>query len=287
MRRGKKGFTLMEMLIVVAIIGILVAIAVPVFSHTMEKTKATACAANRRTAKGMIMQAVMFHDGAAEKLKDNQIYMWNEVTPVLEAAGYSLKENLCPSGGTITLDKRNNAYIVVCSEHGEGDAAGMKDAGDILKKTGDAFAGREFEQNADYNFVREYIKQAGGVNNLAKADKDEILKKMGGSANSFGKIAKDEDLVWVGMQVKFKDEGEEKGTAHNILVVTAKNKVDTAGNPGLFGYMFYYNGKYYRSTILNDKNNYDYGNLYDNTWKADRTLADCLERGNWEEVTNP
>lgn len=49
-RKDKKGFTLMEMLIVVAIIAILVAIAVPTFNSSLDKAKQAADDANIRTA---------------------------------------------------------------------------------------------------------------------------------------------------------------------------------------------------------------------------------------------
>lgn len=46
---NKKGFTLMEMLIVVAIIAILVAIAIPTFSGALKKAKAATDLANIRS----------------------------------------------------------------------------------------------------------------------------------------------------------------------------------------------------------------------------------------------
>ena len=46
----KKGFTLMELLIVIAIIVVLVAIAIPVFSNQLEKAKEATDAANIRAA---------------------------------------------------------------------------------------------------------------------------------------------------------------------------------------------------------------------------------------------
>lgn len=48
-KRGKKGFTLMEMLIVVAIIAILIAIAIPVFTTQLNKSKQAADEANARS----------------------------------------------------------------------------------------------------------------------------------------------------------------------------------------------------------------------------------------------
>lgn len=47
---NKKGFTLMEMLIVVEIIAVLVAIAIPTFNNALEKSREATDAANLRAA---------------------------------------------------------------------------------------------------------------------------------------------------------------------------------------------------------------------------------------------
>ncbi|MCD8016193.1 MAG: prepilin-type N-terminal cleavage/methylation domain-containing protein [Oscillospiraceae bacterium] len=52
-RRDKKGFTLVELLIVVAIIAVLVAIAIPVYSNQLEKAKEAVDTANLQTAKAL------------------------------------------------------------------------------------------------------------------------------------------------------------------------------------------------------------------------------------------
>ena len=51
--KSKKGFTLAELLIVIAIIGVLVAIAIPVFSSQLDNAKAAVDDANLRSATSM------------------------------------------------------------------------------------------------------------------------------------------------------------------------------------------------------------------------------------------
>ena len=50
MKKNRKGFTLAELLIVVAIIAVLVAIAIPVFTSQLEKSREATDAANVRSA---------------------------------------------------------------------------------------------------------------------------------------------------------------------------------------------------------------------------------------------
>ena len=50
-RTNKKGFTLAELLIVVAIIGVLVGISIPIFTAQLEKSKKATNEANARAAK--------------------------------------------------------------------------------------------------------------------------------------------------------------------------------------------------------------------------------------------
>lgn len=62
MKNNKKGFTLMEMLIVVAIIAVLVAIAIPVLNGTLEKAREATDAANLRAAYAECAIAVLDED---------------------------------------------------------------------------------------------------------------------------------------------------------------------------------------------------------------------------------
>ena len=54
-KENKKGFTLAELLIVVAIIAVLVAISIPIFTSQLEKSKEAVDAANLRAAYAEVM----------------------------------------------------------------------------------------------------------------------------------------------------------------------------------------------------------------------------------------
>ena len=77
-KSNKKGFTLAELLIVVAIIAVLVAIAIPVFTTQLEKSKEAVDAANLRAAYAEIMADALTNDGTITK----------EVTQKQEKAGW-------------------------------------------------------------------------------------------------------------------------------------------------------------------------------------------------------
>ena len=64
--RNKKGFTLAELLIVVAIIAVLVAIAIPVFTSQLEKSREATDKANLRSAYAEQMTAILTWDGTEE-----------------------------------------------------------------------------------------------------------------------------------------------------------------------------------------------------------------------------
>lgn len=59
---NKKGFTLAELLIVVAIIAVLVAVSVPIFSSKLEKAKEATDVANMRAAKAAAVSEYLSGD---------------------------------------------------------------------------------------------------------------------------------------------------------------------------------------------------------------------------------
>ncbi len=69
MRKNNKGFTLAELLVVVAIIGVLVAVSIPIFSGQLERAREATDAANIRSAYAVVMAKVSSgEDGGIEKI---------------------------------------------------------------------------------------------------------------------------------------------------------------------------------------------------------------------------
>ena len=61
-RTSKKGFTLAELLIVVAIIGVLVGISIPIFTTQLAKSRLATNQANARAAKAAVLAAYLDDD---------------------------------------------------------------------------------------------------------------------------------------------------------------------------------------------------------------------------------
>lgn len=99
--RNQKGFTIMELMIVIVIIGILIAIAVPAYNSFVEKARSSTCSANRRTiesAAGLYYAEVGSHTSDIADLDD---YLDNVAS--IE----------CPSDGAYSV----SGGVAYCTEH--------------------------------------------------------------------------------------------------------------------------------------------------------------------------
>lgn len=79
--KNNKGFTLAELLIVVAIIAILVAISVPVFTSKLEESRVATDKANMRAAKSVAITEYL----SSQKITAETSYYFNADTGKLQA----------------------------------------------------------------------------------------------------------------------------------------------------------------------------------------------------------
>ena len=73
-RKNKKGFTLAELLIVIAIIAVLVAISIPIFSSQLEKAREAVDLANLRSAYAVGCTKLMTEDPDNNQTPDGMSY---------------------------------------------------------------------------------------------------------------------------------------------------------------------------------------------------------------------
>ena len=95
--RKSKGFTLVEIMIVVLIIGILLAIAVPNFIKARESSRKQSCIANLKQIDSAKEQCAM-----ELKWDTGHAVVWTDL--VNGATAYMKTQPTCPSGGTYTID---------------------------------------------------------------------------------------------------------------------------------------------------------------------------------------
>lgn len=103
---NKKGFTLMEMLIVVAIIAVLVAIAIPTFSGQIEKANQATDAANCRAAYAEAILNALENDGEGSATTDSTMKSakWDKLPDTKDIGGVPVTEITKTKDKTMKVD---------------------------------------------------------------------------------------------------------------------------------------------------------------------------------------
>ena len=105
MLKNKKGFTLVELMIVVVIMGILVAVAIPIYGAVTDNAEKKTCADNRRTIQSMVTTYQMTGGDGGAQIPWADIQGTDLTTNAAFLAmfeGGTLPE--CPAGGTYSIN---------------------------------------------------------------------------------------------------------------------------------------------------------------------------------------
>ncbi len=121
-KMNKKGFTLAELLIVVAIIAVLVAIAIPIFSAQLEKSREATDIANVRSAYATLVASYLTNTKAAAAASivvpaAQKEAKWQNIG---DSANYPLEQ--MRDGSITTVDvpaKTTGDYTVAITASGE------------------------------------------------------------------------------------------------------------------------------------------------------------------------
>lgn len=112
---NKKGFTLVELVVVMAILAILAAIAVPKFTDQTAAAKKAACTANKRSIESALMLYYVDNDNSFPG--EEELNKWTGEENPLKDYGFEEMPK-CPSDGDYTMDEDGR---VTCELHDEED----------------------------------------------------------------------------------------------------------------------------------------------------------------------
>lgn len=96
MRRNAKAFTLAEIMLVVALLGFLIAIAIPTFYSARELSRLRACQENMQKIDGSKQQWALERNAPADATP-----AWDDL---IGSKKFIRKTPICPAGGAYTID---------------------------------------------------------------------------------------------------------------------------------------------------------------------------------------
>lgn len=110
--KGRQGFTLLEIMIVVAIIGLLAAIAIPNIYRSLEEARLRACALNRRNIDGAKFRWAVDNKKPLDATPTDADLFGSR-------ASYIEHKPDCPAGGAYALNPVEEKCTCSVSKHAQ------------------------------------------------------------------------------------------------------------------------------------------------------------------------
>lgn len=188
MKHNKKGFSLLEMMVVIAVIAILVSIIIPVMGGSTIKANAATNAANLRSVEGMITSRRLLGEIVINNLTENYTYFpkdevlneWGTTvtTPnakkcIVVEDGQGMWVMLQPDGGCVPTYLGYDAeYFAYIAEHGVApDGYEMDSTSKLLNDTMKTFD--SFHEGYDK------LAESGFIGQAATSVIDRAIERMG------------------------------------------------------------------------------------------------------------
>jgi len=127
------GFTLIEMLIVVAIIAILIAVSIPIVNNALESARHATDASNERSAKAeIVIQYLLGEDGKPKIDTKNGVYYYDAKAGVLKESPEGIKvygqhEDVDHTGCIIALKINTAGTVSMAWVSGKTEASKIND----------------------------------------------------------------------------------------------------------------------------------------------------------------
>lgn len=272
MKQNKNGFTLMEMLIVIAIIAVLIAVAIPVFASQLEKTREATDLANVRSAYAQVSTEALLGDSETTvtvNLKQKQAD-WQSVDPVniggiVHSKSQGDTENwkgVAEPNGTCVVSYKED-YGIILTWSGKADPSTPKypfntNETDFFQVLYDTDFWENMKNNTNFEFDSR-CPDSQYVPAITKAINDKLDKS----------LLQQPDCTWA-----YLGDGRKEQKAYRYLFWTSLNTNDVGPGQKIPVIIQTGDGKYYVSeTTTGKRNGKDYV-----------TISESLTRSQYKEI---